>query len=472
MSKLNPSKRTNRMNKFDSERLAGGSGMRAAKQDDFALLRRAVLANLLWEDIAYMDGVSVSDEISRLVPLCEPQDVARLTIEARQMQKLRHTPLFLAVQMAKYPSHNALLDEVLPQIITRADMLTDFLAIYWKDKKQPLTNKIKKGLAKAFDNFDEYQFAKYDRNANIKLRDVMFLSHPKAKDEKQEILFSKIANRELAVPDTWEVALSTGQDKLQTWVRLIESRKIGGMALLRNISNMERAKVPSDIIKKGIANISSTMLLPLDFLKSARMNKKYEKDIEKAMLNSYSRLPKLKGKTLFILDVSGSMTAPISSKSNFSRMDSAIAMAMLASNQCEDYKLVITAGDDWKRIGAHYEIENPSKGFDLYEQVNKGKKYVGGGGIFTRQCLEWCKEEYKGEEFDRIIVFSDSQDCDIVDKTPKPFGKFNYICDVSANTKGINYKGAWTSEISGFSEHFLTYISVNEGLINYFQDED
>lgn len=472
MSKLNPSKRTNRMNKFDSERLAGGSGMRAAKQEDFALLRRAVLANLLWEDIAYMDGVSVSDEIARLVPLCEPQDVARLTIEARQMQKLRHTPLFLAVQMAKYPSHNALLDEVLPQIITRADMLTDFLAIYWKDKKQPLTNKIKKGLAKAFDNFDEYQFAKYDRNANIKLRDVMFLSHPKAKNEKQEILFSKIANRELAVPDTWEVALSTGQDKLQTWVRLIESRKIGGMALLRNISNMTKANVPSSIIKKGIENISSSMLLPLDFLKAARMNNEYKKDIEKAMIASYSKLPKLKGNTLFILDVSGSMTATVSGKSNFTRLDAAVAMAILASNQCENYKLVATAGDDWKRLGAHTVIKNPSKGFDLYDQIYEAKSIVGGGGIFTRQCLEWCEKEFKGEQFDRIIVFSDSQDCDNVNKTPKPFGKYNYICDVSAHIKGINYKGVWTSEISGFSEHFLTYISVNEGLVNLFQDEE
>lgn len=45
MSKLNPSVKP--ASKFDTERLAGGSGALAAKQSNVALLRRAVLANLL-----------------------------------------------------------------------------------------------------------------------------------------------------------------------------------------------------------------------------------------------------------------------------------------------------------------------------------------------------------------------------------------------------------------------------------------
>ena len=59
MSKLNLQLKSS---KFDDERLAGGQGARAAKQDNTALLRRAVLANLLWEDVAYMDGKSVAKE--------------------------------------------------------------------------------------------------------------------------------------------------------------------------------------------------------------------------------------------------------------------------------------------------------------------------------------------------------------------------------------------------------------------------
>lgn len=67
------------------------------------------------------------------------------------------------------------------------------------------------------------------------------------------------------------------------------------------------------------------MLLPLDFLKTARMNPEFERDIEDSMLASYANLPKLPGKTLFIVDVSGSMSAPMSSKSDFTRYDAACA---------------------------------------------------------------------------------------------------------------------------------------------------
>jgi len=92
------------------------------------------------------------------------------------------------------------------------------------------------------------------------------------------------------------------------------------------------------------------------------------------------------------------------------------------------------------------------------------KNSLGGGGIFTRQCLEHINKEEK--QVERIIVFSDSQDCDRVNKTPKPFGKYNYIVDVSANKHGINYAGVWTSEISGWSESFLKYIAALEDTLS------
>jgi len=142
MSKINPTVKP--VSKFDSTaRLAGGHGMAAAVQSNIALLRRAVLANLLWEDIAYMDGKSVADEIKRLIPLCKAEDVYNLAREARLLQKLRHTPLFIAVEMCKYDATRQYVDKLLPEIITRADMLTDFVAIYWKENGNgaPICNK-------------------------------------------------------------------------------------------------------------------------------------------------------------------------------------------------------------------------------------------------------------------------------------------------------------------------------------------
>lgn len=470
MSKVNPTIKKSSVD--TSVRLAGGAGAFAAKQTDIQALRRITLANLLWEDCAYVDGKKLADEIARLIPLCNPQDVANLAIECRLVQKLRHTPLYIASEMCKHEAHRAFVGDVLPVIITRADMITDFLAIYWKDGKRPLANQAKRGLAAAFHNFDEYQFAKYDRDSAIKLRDVMFLCHPKANDQAEQELFNKIAERNLAIPDTWEVALSAGADKCATWTRLIETHKIGGKAMLMNLRNMKDAHVDAGVIKKGLETLKGTMLLPLDYLKAARYAPEFNRDIEDAMIRSYKNLPKLPGKTLFIVDVSGSMGGLTSSGSAFSRLDQACAMAMLAANQCENYKLVATAGDDWAHKGAHKWIEYPEKGFGLAKQILDTRGEIGGGGIFTRQVLEWSKKEFAGEVFDRIIIFSDSQDCDHPDKrTPAPFGKNNYICDVSAHQNGVNYRGKWTAEISGWSEHFITYIAALEGIENSFENE-
>lgn len=469
MSKINPSLK--KTSKFEEERLAGGSGALAAKQSNTALLRRAVLANLLWEDVAYMDGMKVAEEIQRLIPLCPAIDVYNIALEARTMQKLRHTPLFLAVEMCKYPEHKMFVQDLLPQIITRADMLTDFLAIYWKDGKKPIANQAKKGLAKAFHNFNEYKFAKYDRDAAIKLRDVMFLCRPKPENQYEQDLFKKVADRTLATPETWEVLLSTGKDKKESWTKLITEGKIGGLAMLRNIANMRRANVDKKVINEGLEKLRSSMLMPLDFLKAFRMNPEFGRQIEDAMINSYANLPKLKGKTLFIVDVSGSMGARMSEKSDFSRYDAACAMAMLAANQCEDYEIVCTAGNDYTHTGAHEHIPYPQKGFGIFEQIRKTNRNIGCGGIFTRQCLEWCSDKFKSQKFDRIIVFSDSQDCDFPERRiPKPFGTYNYICDISAHTKGVNYKGTWDAEISGFSEHFITFIAAMEGIQNTFEE--
>ena len=466
MTRVNPTSKGNL-----AARLAGGFGNAAAQQSNIAQLRRAVLANLLWEDIAYQDGKSVTEEIDRLVPLCSPQEVFDLTVEAREQQKLRHTPLYLAVQMCRHEQHRKLVGALLPRIITRADMLSDFLALYWKDGKCPLCSQAKKGIGEAFHNFDEYQFAKYDRENAIRLRDVMFLARPVPRNETEAALFKRIADRQLATPETWEVLLSAGSDKKETWTNLMQTRRLGGLAMLRNISNMMKAGVEQQVIKDAIGRLNSAKLLPLDFFKAARMAQEFSRDIEDAMMRSYATLPVLPGKTLFIVDTSGSMTSVMSDKSSFSRMDAACAMAMLAVNQCEEYRIVCTAGDDNKREGSHEWIQYPAKGFDLFNQIKGVKERIGWGGIFTRQVLEWSRDIFAGEKFDRIIIFSDSQDCDLPGKgKPNPFGIRNYICDVSSHTHGINYKGIWTAEISGFSENFLTFIGAMEGLSNEFEN--
>ncbi len=420
------------------------------------------MANLLWEDLFYEDGISVTENIKSLIPQVEAEKVFKIAIEARTQQKLRHVPLLIAREMARIDSHKKLVGELLPQIILRADELSEFVALYWQHGKQPLSKQVKIGLRQAFNKFDAYQLAKYNRGNQVKLRDVMFLVHPKPPQGKEE-LFNQLANNTLPTPDTWEVALSTGENKKETWTRLINERKMGALAFVRNLRNMEEVGVSPEIILKGFETINPYWLLPLNYLSAAKAAPRYERELETLMLRGLSKAPKLPGYTIFVVDVSGSMTGKISSRSQFNRMDAAAAMAVLASEMCDRIAVYATAGNDMTRKHSTKFIK-PRRGFALSDEILSTQHQLGGGGIFTRQCLEFIKKKEK-EIPDRIIIFSDSQDCDHPNKrVPNPFGKNNYIVDVSAHSRGINYEVLWTAEISGWSEHFLSFIAALEGI--------
>src|SRR6202161_722961 len=176
-------------------------------------LRRSVLASLLWESQFYEDGVEIAGRIAELVPKVEAAKVAALAVEAREQMKLRHAPLLLVREMARHTTHRRLVAETLEHVIQRADELAEFVAIYWKDGRAPLSAQVKKGLAAAFPKFDEYQLAKYDRSGPIKLRDVLFLCHARPRGQAQAEVWKKLVSGSLTTPDTWEVALSSGANK-------------------------------------------------------------------------------------------------------------------------------------------------------------------------------------------------------------------------------------------------------------------
>ena len=172
---------------------------------------------------------------------------------------------------------------------------------------------VKRGLAAAFGKFDEYRLAKYDRASKIKLRDVLFLVHAKPKDDGQAALWKRLVDGELATPDTWEVELSAGKDKKETFERLLRQGKLGGLAVLRNLRNMQQAGVDEALIRarldQGIARA-----LPFRFVTAAGFAPNLEDALEVAMLKGTEDLPPLPGKTGLLVDVSGSMDERIATE--------------------------------------------------------------------------------------------------------------------------------------------------------------
>jgi hypothetical protein len=163
-------------------------------------LRRSVLVCLLAEQKFYKGKLDLAGCIGELVTKVEAEKVAALAVEAREQMKLRYAPLLLVREMARHASHRHLVAETLERVIQRADELIEFVAIYWKDGRVPLSAQVKRGLAAAFPKFDEYQLAKADRGGPIKLRDVLFLSHAKPRNAAQASVWRKLIWGRLAMP--------------------------------------------------------------------------------------------------------------------------------------------------------------------------------------------------------------------------------------------------------------------------------
>lgn len=443
-------------------------------------LRRAIMSCFLWEDQFYESGVTIADRVKALVPLVNPEIVSFYAIKAREDMKLRHAPLLLVREMARGPKlHRTFVGKTLERVVQRADELAEFLAIYWKDDaKQPLSSQVKKGLAKAFTKFNEYQLAKYKGTGNqVMLRDVMFLCHAKppdvpagrkfTKNERAagkkpktalEKLYYNVANNNLETPDTHEVTMSAvGQVKGLTdaekdtvkkgeWERLLTENKLGALALLKNLRNMTELGVERALVHEALKKIDTTRVLPHRFIAAARYAPTLEHWLEPGMLKCAGALPKLKGRTAIMIDVSSSMDDKLSGKSDMSRMDAACGVAIIAREVCDD---VVVA-----TFSNHVVNVPPRRGFALRDIIVGSQPH---NGTYLGLALEVFNRVQK---YDRIIVITDEQIADDLPEAANCAYNRRYMINVASNKNGVGY-GTW-NKIDGFSEAVVRYITEFE----------
>lgn len=433
--------RTNVAERFTETTHEGG---RAARVTPEQQLRRLVMSCLLWENEFYVDGKTIAEQIAEAVKNVPGERVAEIAFEARTQQKLRHAPLFIAREMARLPSHKGFVGGLLPMIIQRADELAEFLALYWKDGKQPLAKQVKIGLSRAFTRFDAYQLAKYNRDNAVKLRDVLFLSHANPKDAAQAETWKQLVDGTLPAPDTWEVALSGGADKRETWERLIAEKNLGALALLRNLRNMQQAKVPEEVVFGALDSMKTDRVLPFRFIAAARAVPEWEPQIEKRMLETMAAGDKLPGRTVVMVDVSRSMDSALSVKSDLRRLDAACGVAMIAREMFPD---VIVA-----TFSNQVAIVAPRSGFALRDAIVNSQPH---SSTYLGQAVELIERE---RPHDRLIVITDEQAQDTVTLSPK--AEHAYVINVASARNGVGY-GKWT-HIDGFSEAVMEFIRQAE----------
>lgn len=458
-------------------------GALASRITPIQQLRRSVMVCMLFEDNFYEDGISIAQRIKELVHTCSMDDVAALAIEARTKMKLRHVPLLLARELARHPAiakSPGIVANTIDEVIQRADELSEFLALYWKDNpKQPLSAQIKKGLARAFTKFNEYELAKYNRNKDVRLRDVLFLCHAKPADVPAdapkwnkaaradyaraikeegdagvfrtfkvvrpegftpgELLQGKLVYDQLDTPETWEVQLSAGADKKATFENLMAENKLGDLAFLRNLRNMTQAGVPNALIQSYGDQRKWGRVLPFRFIAAARVVPQLEPMLEHWMLKCTATLPKLPGKTVLLVDVSGSMNALISNKSDLTRLDAAKALAILLREICEEVVVL--------RFNVSTTLVPPRRGFALGDAIGKPH-----GGTSLGQAVTQANTE----KYDRLIVITDEQS---TNRPGAPNG-WGYVINIAAHRNGVGY-GPWM-HIDGWSEAVIDYIQEYE----------
>ena len=413
-------------------------------------LCRSVMANLLFEDQFYEDGVSIADRIqSEIVEVLKmptgAQTVVEVACEARTAMKLRHVPLLLLVSLirANTEKTRAVIAGGIVRVVQRPDELGELISLFWKvnGKRTMLPHQMKLGLAAAFQKFNAYELGKWNADsAAVKLRNCLFLCHAKPKDEEQAAVWKQLVDKTLQAPDTWEVNLSAGKDKKETFERLISEGKLGALALLRNLRGMREAGVPDATVRAALAGMKTDRVLPFRFISAAKYAPQMEPELEQAMFRCLESSEKLAGNTVLVVDNSGSMYGtPVSAKSEIDRSEAACALAMLLREVCEHVQIVVFSGS--------VKVIAPRRGFALRDAIKGATEH---GATNTQNAL-FAAETLN---YDRCIVITDEQSHQTI-TGPMPESK-GYFINVASNQNGIGYR-EWV-HIDGWSEAVVDWI--------------
>ena len=393
-----------------TENLAGGQAY--AQSNELALV--SLLLTSFVNDQFYKNAQTTLADLKKLSEKIKDKEfVAKSAIYARDKFGMRSVTHALAAELTSQLNGAEWGKDFYNKVVVRVDDMTEILSYYLAyktEKNNPkFPNALKKGFAKAFDKFDGYQLAKYKgENKEVKLVDIVNLVHPVPTQRNLEAL-QLLVKGELKNTQTWESKLSAvGQQaeseedlaelKSNVWSELIETKKIGYFALLRNLRNIitqspQSVKVACEMLVDERL-IKNSRVLPFRFATAYdEINKigssKEVRDvlmaINQALEVSVQNVPKFDGETLVVMDVSGSMMG------RASEIASLFGAVLAKANNCD----VMTFATN-----ADYKSYNP---MDSVMSIRSSFRYSGGGTNF-KSIFQKANKKY-----DRIIILSDMQ---------------------------------------------------------------
>lgn len=457
------------------------SGHVAYDMHDKDKLVTQVLTSMFGEAKFYGDNTNEMIKLAEKVASKEPRFVSNLARYARKELHLRSVSHALTCVVAHEVNSKPYIKETVNDVVERADDITEILACYISMYGKPIPNGLKKALGNALKGFNEFQISKYNGgNKAVKFKDVLRLTHTKPSNEKEEALFNKIMNDTLPIAERWETELSAHGNNKETWEKLIAENKVGYMAMLRNLRNIINAG-PNNIDKvyaklENKEQVLRSKQLPFRFMSAYReiphTSSKVLDVLENAIEYSVENTPKLKGKTVIAIDVSGSMSDHISSKSTIRCCDIASLLGVLASRICDDY-VVYT-------FDTRIENKTFSKRGGIIETAMR-LSHSGGGTDISLPLSKMINEKVYA---DRLIILSDNEintngsywygrrgyvNCcqSLADEYRSKINKDLWVHAIDLQGYGTQqFNGAKTNIIAGWNERILEFINLAEEGIN------
>lgn len=277
---------------------------------------------------------------------------------------------------------------------------------------------------------------------------------------------------DLATASQWEWLLSwlgdkpaegEGLSKRDQWTLALP--RLGYMALLRNLRNLDEADIRDEVAAQlatrlsDPAEVAKSRQLPFRFYSAykAAPSLRWGHALDRALQASLANVPVLAGQTLILIDTSGSMTGTMSGKSQMDRVTAAALFGLALA--LKNPKTV----DVYGFASGEFKVQVKGYGGSLLKAVELFVNQVGRvghgtdiGGAIARQ--------YRKQ--DRVIIFTDMQ------SVGSPYNDVSAAVPAHVPVYGFNLAGYRHStmpagisnrhELGGLTDHTFRLIPMLE----------